>query len=190
MQDRLTLYRNYMSQLDAAANPFRAMERGLYVSQSREIARQIATRVELQPSSTHLIIGGIGSGKTTQLLATLDRLITLKDTAAVYIDISKEHDLGKIRPGVLTALTGLELGKKLGNAHTKESKGALEKIKRWAYGYSEWVEDYDYYESPDDEPPDDAFDEEYVPQRLVQHPGLISPPRQPLSHSIEKSWLP
>ena len=186
MQDRLTLYRNYMSQLDAAANPFRAMERGLYVSHSREIARQIATRVELQPSSTHLIIGGIGSGKTTQLLATLDRLTTLKDTAAVYVDVSKEHDLGKIRPGVLTALTGLELGKKLANAHTKESKEALKEIERWAYGYSEWVEDDDYYEPPDNKPPDDSFEEEYVPQRLVQHPGLISPPRKPLSTSIEK----
>jgi hypothetical protein len=176
-----------MSQLDAAADPFRAMERGLYVSHSREIARQIATRAELQPSSTHLIIGGIGSGKTTQLLATLDRLTKLGDTVAVYVDVSKEHDLGKIRPGVLAALTGLALGKKLGNAHTKESKKAFEEIERWAYGYGEWVEDDSYYEPPDDEPPDypDYDEQEYPPQRYVQHPGLISPPRQPLSTSIE-----
>lgn len=186
MQDRLTLYRNYMSQLDAAANPFRAMERGLYVSHSREISRQIATRVELQPSSTHLIIGGIGSGKTTQLLATVDRLTQLKDTAAVYVDVSQEHDLGKIRPGVLAALTGLELGKKLAKVHTKESKKALEEIERWAYGYNEWVEDYDYYAPPDDEPPDDYFEEEHPPQRLVEHQGLISPPQKPLSTSIER----
>jgi hypothetical protein len=87
MQDRLTLYRNYMSQLDAAADPFRAMERGLYVSHSREIARQIATRVELQPSSTHLIIGGIGSGKTTQLLATLACHLALR--ALVFPDLTR-----------------------------------------------------------------------------------------------------
>lgn len=183
MEDRLTLYRHYMSQLDAAANPFQAMERGLYVPHTHEIARQIATRVELQPASTHLVIGGIGSGKTTQLLAALDRLKKLEDTTAFYIDVSEEHDLSKIRPGVLTALTGLHLGRAV-SAHTAESMEAFEEIQRWAYGYNEWVYD-DYYDHEPPEP-DDYVAEEYVPQRLVRRPGLISPPQKSLSISIER----
>lgn len=103
--NRRDRFREYMSRLEAAANPRLALERGFYVSRAgRGIAEQIAGRLELRPASKHLIVGGVGAGKSTQLLVAKDRLCALGDTSAIYIDVSEWQDLKKLQPGVLLTL--------------------------------------------------------------------------------------
>jgi len=58
-----------MSRLNAAADPADAIRQGFYVEPGeRSIAKQLATRLELEPASSHPVVGGVGAGNTTQLL--------------------------------------------------------------------------------------------------------------------------
>ena len=42
----------------------------------------------MKPSAAHLLVGGVGSGKTTQLLVARERLEAAGDICAVYADVS------------------------------------------------------------------------------------------------------
>jgi type II secretory pathway predicted ATPase ExeA len=101
--NRRTRFREYMARLNAAASPQQALDSGYYVMPPAElsVAHELAARLELQPASTHLVIGGVGSGKTTELLAARHRLANDEEVAAIYIDVSEKHDLAKFRPHVL-----------------------------------------------------------------------------------------
>ncbi|MDC3954130.1 ATP-binding protein [Polyangium jinanense] len=111
MTSRLKTFREYMARLDAAANPERALERGFYVERpGRSVGKEITDRVGLRPASTHLLVGGVGSGKTTQLLVACNQLNELEDTWAKYIDVSETYDLEMLRPGALLDLAECALG--------------------------------------------------------------------------------
>ena len=77
------------------------------------MAEDLALRLELEPGSTHLVLGGIGSGKTTELLRAQERLQKSLSEAGdhvEYIDVSLRHDLAApTLSGVLVALAGLAL---------------------------------------------------------------------------------
>lgn len=62
------------------------------------VGARIAAELSLAPSSTHLLIGGSGSGKTTQLLAAQKLVSETQGTRALYIDVSERHDIAKIAP--------------------------------------------------------------------------------------------
>lgn len=98
-----------MARFDAAADPADAISRGLHVRRIGAAADRIAARLELGPSSSVLLLGGIGSGKTTQLLMARARLAEAEDTIALYLDISRQQDLSKLKAGSLMALAGLAL---------------------------------------------------------------------------------
>jgi len=65
--------------------------------------------MQLAPSSAQLVVGGIGSGKTTELLLATKRLSEAEDTMAVYVDVSKWHELSAKLNGVLLVIAGLKL---------------------------------------------------------------------------------
>ena len=50
--NRLDVFRSYMAQFDAAADPVRAIDRGQYVTSARALADRVRPRVELEPHST------------------------------------------------------------------------------------------------------------------------------------------
>ena len=56
------------------------------------MAEQLAVRFELKPSASHLLVGGVGSGKTTQLLVAREKLEAVGDVCAVYVDVSLRRD--------------------------------------------------------------------------------------------------
>jgi hypothetical protein len=107
--DRLERFRALMSGLDAAGDPARAIAANLYVSPEESASSRIAARLALSPTSSHLLVGGVGSGKTTELLEVQRRLGQLADTRAFYVDVSKDHDIGKMVPGVVAVQIGLAL---------------------------------------------------------------------------------
>lgn len=107
--DRLRMFREYMAQFDAAADPFGAVERGQYVASAQAIADRVCPLIELEPYSCHLLTGGIGSGKTTQLLMMRGALSRLPDTTAIFVDITKKHELDQLRPGILLLIAAIEM---------------------------------------------------------------------------------
>jgi hypothetical protein len=171
--EQLQRFRASMERLDAAADPRSTIARGLYVPPAaRSVADEVAGRLALQPASTHLIVGGIGSGKTTQLLVAEERLRQIPDMRAVYLDVSREQDLQKLRAGVLVALTGLAFAKLLSD-HSAPVREAKAFFQTWAVdGRS-----YEMYEVDDD------------PGDWVSVPPVISPPPTPSRTSNEGAAL-
>lgn len=139
--NRRERFRQYMTRVAAAAEPSLAINQGLYVPPPNAIADVVVRHLELDPTSRHLVVGSIGSGKTTQLLVATEVLNALPDMCAVYIDVSRKQDLVKLRPGCLVALAGLAL--------LDSSEGLTEPspypmwFKHWALGYTEDPRAYD-----------------------------------------------
>jgi len=187
---RLETFRGYMARLAPAANPLDAVREGLYVPRpGRSTADVVSARLELASTSSHLVVGGIGSGKTTQLLVARDRLSKLSDTCAEYIDVSEIHDISRIEPGALLVIAGLMLGRLLDKSSEDEAaRNAGEQFRRWAHGHEEsyWVDDnfdeYDHYYD-DLEPASDRHS-----QRLVktEEQALLSSPRKSLDWTVEE----
>ncbi len=80
-----------MAQLDAAGDPARAFREGQYRASSHAVGDRIAARLEIDPKSTHILIGGVGSGKTTELLRIQQKLeeTSAEDTLCIFVDASE-----------------------------------------------------------------------------------------------------
>lgn len=126
--------------------------------------------MQLAPTSAQLVIGGIGSGKSTELLLATKRLSEAEDTLAAYVDVSKWHDLSVDLDGVLLVLAGLKLVRRLKDVDSTDVSSAKEDFRKWAHGYTEHINLHEYYQ--DQEPPD-GF--EYEP--TVFRKGVLKPPR-------------
>lgn len=170
-----------MARFNPAARPSDAVREGLYVPRAgRSTADEIAARLELDPTSSHLIVGGIGSGKTTQLLVAGERLRQLSDTYVAYVDVSKYHDLSHMDPGTLVVIAGVVLGKSCEGEIGPGAEETKEQFRRWAHGYREWV-----YVDEEEEgwgEPDDDYDPR--PLRLVEQAPMLSSPDRPLAWSV------
>ncbi len=106
--DRRTRFRDYMRRLDPTGDPAQAVAEGFYVPPPNAVSQRIATRIELEPASSHLLVGGIGSGKTTELIAIERKLAEVEDLLPVRVDVPSRHRLDKLNPGVLIALAATE----------------------------------------------------------------------------------
>lgn len=169
-----------MACLDAGADPRDAIKRGMYVRRvvrkGRTLHEEIAGRLELQPASTHLVVGGIGSGKTTQLLVAEQRLKSHGDNIALYIDVSTKHDISKLGPKVLLVLAGLRLAPMLDEQARADLSLHLARLREFYNGYGYFQP---YYDPPDEEPPPDEDppeDDEEALGEYVHVPPIIVPP--------------
>ena len=111
--DRLELFRGLRARLDPAGDPGRTHAEGLYVRPAQSVGARLAAELALAPSSTHLVVGGVGSGKTTELLEACRQIGGLADTQAIYVDVSKRHDIGRLVPGAVAVQVGLALDERL-----------------------------------------------------------------------------
>ena len=169
-------FREYMARFDAAATPEHAIERGFYVERlGRSVADEIAARIELRPTSTHLLVGGVGSGKTTQILVAHKRLGKVADLVAIYCDVSARHDIGRLVPGVLVAIAGLEISNIPDMEEDQEVFRARQFFKHLADGYVE--DESDWHERLSEKHIRDAYQK-----------GVLSPSR-PLSEHNSEYWL-
>jgi hypothetical protein len=175
IMSRLQDFRAYMEKMNPVADPIAAIEQDLYVFPPYSIADQLGARLELEPNSQCLLVGGIGCGKTSELLRLQyllnERFQEVGDTV-FYADISKFHNLDskKSLKGVLTAVAGLLLVNSSEKCASKEGKEfidmevkeAINKVNRFAKGYMIFIDHYDQ----DDYPGDDL---DYI------HGALVSP---------------
>ena len=147
MSNRLKLFRERMAAFEGAANPSEAIESGYYVhAPGKLLVDNISNRIALRPSSSHLLLGGIGSGKTTQLLVAYQQINQIEDIYAIYIDVSEYTDISKITTGVLTAIAGLEIAKLIQDSKDKNIIQSVESIRDLANGYASY--NYDEYPEP------------------------------------------
>lgn len=124
----LETYRSCLARLNVAMSPVTAIEKGLYVPRPHSVADELVAALELEPSSAHLLVGGIGSGKTTELLMTERKINQSPDVRAIYLDVALEQDLGHLQAGVLLTLVGLELASLLDERQQAELAGAIAEI--------------------------------------------------------------
>jgi hypothetical protein len=139
MSNRLKFYREQMAAFEGTADPRKAIESGFYVAEPRKSSSSLITRVALRPSATHLLIGGIGSGKTTQLLVACDQFNKIEGVYAHYVDVSTYADISNLSINVLTAISGLVLSQLTKDSSDEKIQECRDVIRKKAYGYSEYI---------------------------------------------------
>jgi hypothetical protein len=103
-------FREYMKKLNPTAPARLAIDSGLVVEDLHgSLFKTLAARADLEPGSQQLLVGGTGSGKTTELLMAEKWLKEQGQTSCLYIDISSETDLSGLNSGALLAGFGLYL---------------------------------------------------------------------------------
>lgn len=174
---RLKRYRAFLAAMNPSSDPQVAIDDGLYVEPpGQPVWAALKLKLELEPASTHLVLGGIGSGKTSELLKTclaLRKSLPEVGDFVAYCDVSQHHHLdAKPVRGVLFALAARQLM----DARSVPTKGpvadATDALRRFSAGYERVVDRYepDDDDEPDHDPPD--YEEtEYVP-------GVLEPPPQ------------
>lgn len=170
MATRRERFRNAMARLQAAGSPSDAINQGFYVERpGRSAVAVVSARLELAPTSSFLLVGGIGSGKTTELLMTAKTLNDLDDVRAFYVDVSAVHDIKKMPAGTLLVVAGLELAKHISDfSSDPDAETARDKLREIASGYH-------YYR--DQDPGGDDWADWGEPERDIVHvPGAITPP--------------
>jgi hypothetical protein len=157
-----------MRRLDPKADPSIALRDGSYVPSLHATSSHIATRLEIDPASNHLIVGAIGSGKTTELLIINDRLTASTDIVPLFIDVPSLQNLAKLREGVLVSLAWTQIWEhiaenqsELAQSHKREATVAHSA----AAGY--YVEHPSEIEDEDEDEDDD---------RYIHVPGIITRP--------------
>jgi hypothetical protein len=154
--DRLARFRAIRAKLDPTGDPASAIS-AFYVDSPHSVSARLAAELAIAPGSSHLLVGGVGSGKTTELLAVARHMASLADTAAFYIDVSRRHDIAKMVPGAVVAQVGLALAEHVVHIEpTNEAVNRAHGVAYEAWEYPEW----------EPEPPD----MDYVPGILVPEP--------------------
>lgn len=172
--DRRQIYRPFLERLSPTSP---GALRALIVSPEHDprdldqppIHEVFATTAELSRGAQMALVGGIGSGKTTELQLTLEVLKRHADAINIYRDLAELTDLNELNPGAILIAIGTQLYLKLNKADRQRPhiKLAYENLRELAYGVTQRV-------PPDSGNPDDAPDEqpEFV---AVRTPGLLKP---------------
>jgi hypothetical protein len=131
---------------------------------------------ELSRGAQMALVGGIGSGKTTELRLTLKMLERHTDAINIYVDLAQLTDLNELNPGAILIAIGVELHHKLKKVEREKTEitAAYEKLKELAEGKTTWV-DLSYGQEP-----------EYPPEYLeaVHTPGLLTPRFPAMNRSV------
>lgn len=171
--DRLERFRSLRARLDPSGDPARALAEGLYIRPTRSVSTRLAAELALAPASAHLVIGGVGSGKTTELLEACAQIGRLADTQAIYLDVTKHHDMEKIVPGAAAVQVGLALDDRLrssGHSGGAEIDAAAMFLRNLAHGY--WEDPMFLHEGDTD---------------LVRVPGLLVSPEPELTDDLRRA---
>jgi hypothetical protein len=181
-------FRAYMRAFNPTAPARDVIAAGLvYEDLHRKLFRNLAGRADLEPGSQQLLVGGIGSGKTTELLLAARWFESQGEGLPLYIDITAETDLSDLNSGSLLASFGVRLARRVlhdSGAQTDQLKQTEQQIREYAYGKHEtvWVpDDEDYGRGPDDE---DDYDESGGYYTVRSTPGKLKPPLPALRRDI------
>lgn len=160
----------------------------------KNLHRSLAARADLEPGSQQLIVGGIGSGKTTELLLAEQSLKKQANTLPLFIDVTAETDLSGFNSGALLASFGLHLSRALGEKFKLEltetdrkiASSAWNRLREFGFGKTEQV----FVPYDDDEPDfsDEDQEEDQEPPGYydtIRIPGKLMPPMPALQRDIQ-----
>ena len=193
LTERREKFREYMRKLNPVAPARTTIAEGLILDLHGSLFKTIAVRADLDPGSQQLLVGGIGSGKTTELLMAEQWLKGEGQTLPLYIDISSETDLAGLNSGALLAGFGLHLYRLISNSgfsqkadsnEKKELQKAQELI--WEFAYGKTTHDW-FYDEDDNEHPNDYEDHDEPPGYMVETtvPGKLRPIFPALNRDIQ-----
>lgn len=195
--ERRERFRAYMKAFNPTAPAREVISAGLVIDDlHRSLFLHLASRADLEPGSQQLVVGGIGSGKTTELLLAEIWLRREGHTLPLYIDITAETDLSGLNSGALLAAFGLHLGDRFFETAVEFNVSAdvinklmpihLE-IKQFAYGKQRriWVE-----REPEDFDPDPEEEEDSGYYVMHNVPGKLSRPLPGLLRDIQEIRKP
>jgi len=182
--DRRQVYRPFLERLNPIASLRTVIQQDLIVppgSDPRDPAQPqiheaFASAAELQPGSQMALVGGIGSGKTTELHLTLDRLKRYPDAVNLHIEAAEFTDFAQTNPAAMLAAIGLRLFaryRKLFGEPSDELEAVHTKLRELGLGKTEW---YPY--DPEDFGADSGFP--------VEIPGLMKPRFAPLKEQVSE----
>jgi energy-coupling factor transporter ATP-binding protein EcfA2 len=182
-------FREYMRKLNPSSPARLAIDSGLVVKDLHgALFKTLAARADLEPGSQQLLVGGTGSGKTTELLMAEKWLEEQGQTLSLYIDISSETDLSGLNSGALLAGFGRHLARAffskgfeadLDDAGRRALKKAWSEIEAFAFGTTKSVWVPDKFQT-------------YVPREIrfghyvtESVPGKLQPPFPALQREIQ-----
>jgi hypothetical protein len=130
-----------------------------------------ANAAELTRGVQMALVGGIGSGKTTELWLTSKVLKRHEDAINILIDLAEITELNQLNPGAVLIAIGIQLYRKIKKPRSEDVTLAFKKLQELAQGTTKWVAPDEFDPGFD---PDLDFDEEpgLVP---VHTPGLLKP---------------
>jgi hypothetical protein len=192
-------FREYMRKLNPTEPARLAIDSGLVVEDLHgSLYKTLAARADLEPGSQQLLVGGTGSGKTTELLLAERWLKQHGQTLCLYIDISSETDLSGLNSGALLAGFGRHLARAfskkgfegdLDAASKRILKNSRSEIEGFAFGKttSTWVP-WEPEPPDDDDGPGDVDEPGYFVTEAVA--GKLQPPFPALQRDIQAIQIP
>ncbi|MGB9456881.1 MAG: hypothetical protein WCB12_12610 [Bryobacteraceae bacterium] len=156
--DRRQLYRPFLERLNPIALPRDLLAHDLIVSRDHDprdatqppIHESLATSAELSRGIQIAVVGGIGSGKTTELALTHQLLKRHADAVNIYLDLANHTDLNGLSSGAILANMGIALYQRqrnTGSEPSEDARAAFQKLREIAFGTTKWMDpdgmDYD-----------------------------------------------
>jgi hypothetical protein len=139
MKNRLELFRSQIAAFDGAADPMNAISKGYFIEEPHQSSTNaLFKRISLRPQSKILLIRGIGSGKTTQLLRLQQIFQEAPDTGIYphYVDVTEYTKPSDLQVGTLDAIVALELMAILEEKGFKIDEDRKTSVQKIAYGYT------------------------------------------------------
>lgn len=188
--ERLDRFRAFMARFNPVTPASAVMKDWLVVEgPSQPTPERLAARAILDVGSQRLLVGGIGSGKSTRLLLAARWLTEQSKAAPFYIDITAETDLSRLNSGALLASLGLHLIQVLKNLPGSPNlpepvrlDGARDALRGFAYGRLE-------HRQPIDQSLFRELQSLFTVQE-VRTPGKLSPPLPALERDLEGVMAP
>ena len=149
--DRRQVYRPFLERLNPIASSRDLIEHDLIVHRDHDphdadeapIHVAFADAAELSRGMQMALVGGIGSGKTTELLLTRQVLGRHSDAVTIFVDLAESTDLGELNTGAILATVGMQLYifQKTGDKRpTDDITRAHKKLCELALGKTIWVD--------------------------------------------------
>jgi hypothetical protein len=184
--DRRQVYRPFLERLNPIASLHDLVDRNLIVPRDYDprdidqppIHAAFADSAELSRGIQMALVGGIGSGKTTELLLTQRALSRHSDAVNIFVDLANYTDLSELNTGAILATVGMRIYSQLEKSNEKPPKEVMSahtKLRELAFGKTTWV------------PVDALNDYDEEPETIrVDVPGLVRLRFPPLRREVKQ----